>query len=216
MGPLPTPTLTPPARRGRPRQATRAKLDQLLAGAAEVIAKRGYEGATIRDVGERVGVSLAGMYYYFTNKEHLLYQIQRRTFDSLLEAQTDRAGVAGSAGERLRRLITGHLAFFAAHPNEMKVCTFELDSLTGASYRSVLDIRRRYYRVMASVVAEAMDGPGRKGRETARSRMVTLSLFGMLNWVFMWYDPSKDGTIDALGGEMTQLILRGISPERNR
>ncbi len=156
------------------------------------------------------------MYYYFTNKEHLLYQIQRRTFESLLEAQTDLAAAPGSAGERLRRLITGHLAFFAAHPNEMKVCTFELDSLTGASYRSVLDIRRRYYRVMASVVAEAMDGPGRKGRETARSRKVTLSLFGMLNWVFMWYDPSKDGTIDSLGGEMTQLILRGISPERNR
>ena len=74
---LPTPSLIPPARRGRPRQATKVKLDQLLAGAAEVIANRGFEGATIRDVADRVGVSLAGTYYYFTSKEHLLFQIQR-------------------------------------------------------------------------------------------------------------------------------------------
>lgn len=213
--PLPTaPSLIAPARRGRPRQTTKAKLDQLLAGAAEVIAERGFEGATIRDVGDRVGVSLAGMYYYFTNKEHLLFQIQWRTFASLLEAQATNAA-DGPPAERLQRLITGHLEFFADHPNEMKVCTFELDSLTGASYRNVLELRRRYYRSMASVVAEVM-ASGRKGRPTARSRQATLSLFGMLNWAFMWYDRSKDGTVGELGDQMARLFLHGILPERGR
>ena len=211
---LPTPSLIPPARRGRPRQATKVKLDQLLAGAAEVIANRGFEGATIRDVADRVGVSLAGTYYYFTSKEHLLFQIQRRTFASLLEAQTTNAA-DGPAAERLQRLITGHLGFFADHPNEMKVCTFELDSLTGAPYRNVLELRRRYYRLMESVVALVM-ASGRKGRPTARGRQATLSLFGMLNWAFMWYDRSKDGSVGELGDQMTHLFLNGILPPQER
>ncbi|MBM4185789.1 MAG: TetR/AcrR family transcriptional regulator [Gemmatimonadetes bacterium] len=202
--------------RRRARQTTQAKLDHILAGAALVFAKRGFEGATIRDVGDRVGVSLAGMYYYFTNKEHLLFQIQRRTFDALLQSQMPAAESNRAAPLRLGDLIRGHLRFFAAHPNEMKVCTFELESLTGDLYRRVLELRRRYYRLMAGVVAQAIDGATRRPRESARSRKATLALFGMLNWVFMWYDKGRDGSIDQLSDEMTHLFLNGITGERGR
>lgn len=195
------------ARRGR--QTTQRKLDRLLASAAALIATKGFEATAIRDVGRKVDASLAGMYYYFASKEDLLYQIQFRTFSALVAAQEEAAKVTGLPEDRLRRLLTGHLTFFAKHPNEMKVCTHEMESLTGDLYRQVETLRKRYFGILAEVVGDLTGGPTRKSRE-ARSRRTTLYIFGMLNWVFMWHDPIKDGPVENLGTEMVDLLLKGI------
>jgi AcrR family transcriptional regulator len=200
------------ARPGRVRRTTQRKLDTLLGAAAELIAEQGFEATAIRDVGRKVGASLAGMYYYFASKEDLLFQIQYRTFASLLEAQERIAGQPGGARERIRRLLVGHLAFFARHPHEMKVCTKELESLSGEYYRRTESLRRRYYHLMADAVAELMNGTGGKARESSRSRHATLFIFGILNWVFMWYDPARDGPVGALGDEIFDFVLNGLRP----
>ncbi len=198
----------------RSRKATRDKANTLLKAAAALMAEKGFEATAIRDVGRELEVSLGGMYYYFASKDDLLFQIQQRTFESLLEAQECLAKEGATAGDRLRRLLVGHLAFFERHPNEMKICTYELESLKGELYDRVLTIRRRYYRLVADVVAELINGPNRKARESAHSRHVTLFIFGMLNWAFMWYRASKDGSAEALADEMLDLVENGIRKRR--
>src|SRR5215469_6024952 len=192
------------------RTSTQQKADSLLRAAAALIADQGFEATAIRDVGRRLEVSLGGMYYYFTSKDDLLFQIQHRTFTALLDAQRRAAAEPGKPRERLRRLLAGHLAFFATHPNEMKICTYELDSLKGEPYDRVLAVRRQYYRVMADVVAQVANGTQGKVRESSRSRHLTLFIFGMLNWSFMWYRAAKDGPVDALADEMLGMVLNGV------
>ncbi len=209
--PLKAPLALPPLQGAR--RSTRQKADALLRAAAALIAERGFEATGLRDVGRRLDVSLGGMYYYFASKDDLLFQIQYRTFESLLGAQERVAAGAASPAEGLRRLLVGHLTFFTQHPNEMKICTFELESLAGEPYDRVLALRRRYYRVVAEVVAE-LTGGTRRGRESPRSRHLTLFIFGMLNWTFMWYQVSKDGPVEALAEEMLGLVLGGVGRKR--
>src|SRR5262245_32656045 len=121
MAVLPLDTSHPSARLDGARKRTREKADTLLKAAAAIIAEKGFEATAIRDVGRRLAVSLGGMYYYFASKDDLLFQIQHRTFESLLEAQERAAAEPGTPAERLRRLLLGHLAFFERHPNEMKI-----------------------------------------------------------------------------------------------
>ncbi|MEZ4589265.1 MAG: TetR/AcrR family transcriptional regulator [Gemmatimonadales bacterium] len=196
--------VAPPAA-ARPRKATRLKAAAILEGAAALIAEKGFEATAIRDVGRRLEVSLGGMYYHFSGKDELLFQIQHRTFRDLLAEQTRRAAEAAEAPDRLRRLLVGHLQFFERHPNEMKVCTYELESLKGELYQKVLGVRRRYYQLVAGVVAEVM---GVKAGD--QSRHTTLFVFGMLNWSLTWYRPAKDGPVEALAEEMLSLVLHGV------
>ncbi|MHB2035003.1 MAG: TetR/AcrR family transcriptional regulator [Gemmatimonadaceae bacterium] len=200
-------TSTAPRRRG-PRAATQQKLETLLETAAALIADKGFEATSMRDVSRALGVSLAGLYHYFDSKEELLYQIQYRTFDALLAAQEERASKPGTPEERLRRLVIGHLAFFTSHPNELKVCTYELASLQGERYETTESLRRRYYHLFTAVVSALM---GEAGDATSRrSRHAALFAFGMLNWIFMWYDPARYGTVEEIGEEMIDLILNGV------
>ena len=197
-------------RRRATRPATQQKFDALLAAAAALIAEKGFEATSMRDVSGAMGVSLAGLYHYAESKEELLYQIQYRTFASLLAAQQEVAARPGTAEERLRRLIVGHLAFFSSHPNELKVCTYELESLRGERYQTTEGLRRRYYRLMADTLSELMTEPGRNGGASRASRHTALYLFGMLNWIFMWYDPARYGSVEQIGEEMIELVLHGV------
>lgn len=198
-----TPTLNGRAGGATPRTAP--KLEKLLAAAAGLMAARGYSETSIRDVAAETGFSLGGMYYYFRNKEDLLYQIQSNTFASLLELQEATLAAGGTPAERLRRLVHNHLAWFVSHFSELKVCTFELESLGGDQYELVAALRRRYFACLAGVVGELTGD-----RDELRVRHRTLFVFGMLNWIFMWYDPERDQPVERLGDEMVDLLLGGL------
>jgi AcrR family transcriptional regulator len=204
---IPRPAAAP---RRRTRPSTQQKLDQLLANAAKLIAEKGYEATSMRALAKAVDVSLAGLYHYFVSKEELLYQLQYRTFASLLEGQEAVAAQAGTPEERLRRMLVGHLDFYQSHPNELKACTYELESLQGELYETIEQLRRRYYQLMTKVVAEFTDGPKRRGKPSTHSRHATLFMFGMLNWIFMWYDPARHGTVPQIGEEMCDLVINGL------
>jgi len=200
-----------PTRKRAPR--SEQKLELLLSRAAELMARQGYESTAIRDVARATGYSLAGMYYYFSSKEDLLYQIQQRTFASLVEAQEAELAQGGSAEERLRRIVRRHLEFFASRPAELKVCTYEMESLSGEPYHHVQEIRRRYFKLVAGVVDELTDRAG-GGRRDLRVRHFTLFVFGVLNWIFMWFDAGRDAPVESLADEMADFILAGLAAGR--
>ncbi len=61
------------------------RLGEILAHATEVFYRKGYEGASMRDLSRATGMSLAGLYHYFQSKERLLYLIQKHTFTTIVE-----------------------------------------------------------------------------------------------------------------------------------
>ena len=191
------------------------RLELILSSAATLMARNGYGQTSIRDVARETGLSLAGMYYYFKSKEDLLYKIQHRTFASLLEEQEEVVSGVTDARERLRRLIRNHLSFYTRHFNEMKICTFELHSLTENRYRDVEELRRRYFRITAGIVGEILDGDRHSGDREAEARHYTLFIFGMLNWIFMWFDPERDAPLEDLSDRLIHLALHGLSGSRS-
>lgn len=198
------PALNGPA--GGATARTAPKLEKLLAAAAGLMAAQGYSETSIRDVAAETGFSLGGMYYYFRSKEDLLFQIQSNTFSSLLVLQERSLAAGGTPAERLRRLVHNHLTWFVSHFSELKVCTFELESLAGDHYEHVAALRRRYFALVAGVVGELTGDP-----DETRVRHRALFVFGMLNWIFMWYDPARDQPVERLGNEMVDLLLGGLT-----
>ncbi len=200
-----------PVPSGGQTSRTAPKLDRLLTASAALMAKRGYSQTSIRDVATATGFSLGGMYYYFKNKEDLLFKIQQRTFSTLLEVQENEVAGGGEARSRLRRFIRNHLAYFTSHFAELKVCTFELESLQGERYTAIAELRRRYFDCLAAVVGELLGVDAAIASSDGRIRRKTLFVFGMLNWIFMWYDPERDSSVEALGDEMVSLVLDGLN-----
>jgi TetR/AcrR family transcriptional regulator len=184
-----------------------ARLNHILHAAARIISSEGYERATIRKVAKAAGMSLAGLYYYFSRKEELLFLIQFHTFDSLVDSLRRRIADAGSPEEKLRAMVRNHLKHFIENMHELRVCSHELETLSGKYYKQVLEKRKAYFHETLAIVEDLMRSSGREGMDP---RLATLYLFGMLNWIYMWYDSERYQDADTLTEQMVELFMRGV------
>jgi len=185
------------------------RLDHLLAQAARVFAERGYHPTTMRDLAAASGMSLAGMYYYVKGKEELLFLVQERCFVRVLEEAGEAVGRSRDPLERLQAFIRHHVTYFAAHMAEMKVLSHEANALTGESRRRVKAIKRRYVDLLEGLLREA--APVEAASERSAAAYV---LFGMMNWIYNWYDPAGALDPDRLADLITRVFIGGFAEAR--
>jgi AcrR family transcriptional regulator len=182
------------------------RLAEILAHATEVFCEKGYEGASMRDLSRATGTSLAGLYYYFESKEKLLYLIQKHTFSTILERLQERLEGVSDSEQRVRVLVENHLDYFLANAAAMKVLSHEADVLKNTYGAQIAAIKRQYYRTAMGLLEDLKRS---KGLEF-NARIAVLSLFGMMNWIYTWYNPRVDADAEALARQMGDLFLRGI------
>src|SRR5579863_4916518 len=97
-----------------PRSRYDQRLAQILVHATDVFCKKGYEGASMRDLSRASGMSLAGLYYYFESKERLLFLIQKHTFTTIVHRLKSRLEGLADPEDKIRVFILNHLEYFLA------------------------------------------------------------------------------------------------------
>jgi AcrR family transcriptional regulator len=182
------------------------RLGKILAHATEVFYEKGYEGASMRNLSRASGMSLAGLYYYFESKEKLLYLIQKHTFTTVVERLQQRLHGGDDPEACIRIFILNHLEYFLANQKAMTVLSHEDDVLKNGFGQEVAAIKREYYRICT----ELLDDFKREHKLAFSSRIAVLSLFGMINWIYTWYNPRVDANAKELAHEMGDTFLRGI------
>ncbi len=181
---------------------------EILEAAARAIAEHGYYGMSMRALAKATGKSLATAYNYFSSKEEILFALQKEAFETLIGA-ADRA-LAGvePAGSRLYVFILNHISYFTAHAEVMRVLIHEAGSLPPAKRRAIRKLKRDYFEIGREVIARLLKEGGDPA-DAAEIERVSYSLFGMLNWIYSWYEPDRHGGAQDLARTMHQLVLCG-------
>ncbi|MGA2357465.1 MAG: TetR/AcrR family transcriptional regulator [Terriglobales bacterium] len=182
------------------------RLDHILDHATEVFCLKGYEGASMRDLSRATGMSLAGLYYYFESKERLLFLIQKHTFTAILERLKARLENVTDPEQRIRIFILNHLDYFVSNQQGLKVLSHEDESLKNSLGSEIAGIKREYYRICLGLMGDLRR---RRGLDF-NTRTAAMSLFGMINWIYTWYNPRVDGNAEALAEQMGKIFLNGI------
>jgi AcrR family transcriptional regulator len=184
------------------------RLTHILQAATEVIARVGYERATMRQVARAAGVSLAGLYHYFDGKEKMLFLIQFRAFNALLNGLREKLHDVDDPVEQLRLMVRHHVTYFTTNMAALKVCSHELDSLTGEAYEETRLIRRQYYDLTRGIIDRLFD---RYAPDNAADRHVaTMCLFSMMNWLYRWYDPKRGRSPGVVAHQIAAQFLSGV------
>jgi AcrR family transcriptional regulator len=188
------------------------RLGKILVHATEVFYEKGYEAASMRDLARASGMSLSGLYYYFESKEKLLYLIQKHTFSTIVERLRERLDEVSDPELRIRVFILNHLEYFLANEKAMKVLSHEAEVLKNGFGAEIAAIKREYYQICVGLLDDFKVAK----RLEFSSRMAVLSLFGMMNWIYTWYNPRVDADPENLSRGMGDIFLRGISAVTGR
>ena len=184
------------------------RVNRILEAATGVIAQDGYQKASMRAIAGAAGVSLAGLYHYFDSKQRMLFVIQFRSFSSLLSNLQEKLHGVDDPVEQLRVMVKAHVSYFAANMDALKVCSHELDSLTGSDYQETRRIRREYYDLTRGIVDRLLQTSAPDS--SLDSGIATMSLFGTLNWLYRWYDPKKNRSPSVLANQLATQFLHGV------
>ncbi len=191
------------------------KLEFILRNAARIFAEKNYHSTTMRDISRATGVSLAGLYHYCKSKEELLFLIQDNCFGRVSERLEQRLAGVRDPVQKLRIFIDNHLAFFAANMAEMKVLSHEAESLGGDLRVRVSGKKEKYTRVARRILSEVQQ-QRRPGDKAVDLTVATYALFGMMNWIYNWYNPEGKLAVAELVDNVTRLYLNGFVKEQQQ
>jgi TetR/AcrR family transcriptional regulator, cholesterol catabolism regulator len=170
--------------------------------AARVFYEKSYEGASMQDIAEGVGLTKAGLYHYIGSKDQLLFEIMNYGMDILQETVLDKVRDIPDPSEKLRRLIAGHIDLIVrARDLEITVILHENRSLRGALRKKINARKRQYIVLLEDTIARVQEQTGKK--PLLPPHVAAFGLLGMINWLYQWYRP--DGPVKQ--ADLTQAYI---------
>ncbi|MES9541972.1 MULTISPECIES: TetR/AcrR family transcriptional regulator [unclassified Actinomadura] len=194
----------------RPRGPGRPGYDQatVLRRAIELFNRKGYEGTSMGDLAEELGVGKSAIYHHVPGKTHLLALALDEALDELtavIRAAQDESG--GTAYERLRRVVRKSVEVLVAHQPAVTL----LLRVRGNSEVELAALQRR--RWIDARLAELVRAAAAEGalRGDVPPELVSRLLFGMVNSLVEWYRPGGEVSASALSDAITTIAFDGLA-----
>jgi AcrR family transcriptional regulator len=195
--------------RGRER---REKREALLHAAVRSFNEKGFHATSLDEVAASLNVTKPTFYYYFANKDEILFECVRLGLESIAQAAEAVEKRGGSGLERLRALMRDY-ALIMTRDFGMCVIRTADHELSPESRKKFRALKRKIDDVVRGVVADGMsDGSIAKGDP----RMITFTLTGALNWIARWYEDGRRQTPDAVADACVETLINGLAPRRGK
>jgi TetR/AcrR family transcriptional regulator, cholesterol catabolism regulator len=185
-----------------------SRREEILDRATHLIARSGYDGVSIRDLAEGVGLSKATIMHHFGSKDRLLEEVHARYMRRRLAEARLLLEIGDSAEEQLASLIL-HLMMVQQVDRDATVA-FAREILRFAEdpvMSHVRQMRSEYTELVESVLQRGMDD-GEFVRD--EPRILTLMIFGMCNWSWTWFRPDGSASAEEIGGIFARNVLSAV------
>src|SRR4051812_12238432 len=179
----PNPVL--PCRASMDQARTRKRRVEILQSAATAFRRRGYHGASMGEIARALRMTKGSLYYYFENKEEILFFCHDYSLDVLLDLLDRTRKDAGSPADKLRRLVESFVHHILDDLRGTAM-TLDFQALSPPRLRRVIAKRDRFDRGIRRLLQEGIDtgafAPG-------DAKLLTFAVLGAVNWIPRWFDP---------------------------
>jgi AcrR family transcriptional regulator len=194
----------------RKRRPTTTRRIDILKSAAAAFRKLGYHGATVEQIAAVLHMKKGNLYYYFRNKEEILFACHQYSLDRLLDLleEIDRAELP--AGEKLRRLI---IAFVHTILDELHgtALLMDLEALSAGHRKTVIARRDQFDHGMRRVLEEGTAAGVFAGGDP---KLLSFAILGAVNWIPRWYRPEGPATSQEIADRFADYLIAGLGAGR--
>jgi AcrR family transcriptional regulator len=193
------------AARKRQQDRRRAVLD----AAVRVFGERGYRAASMQDIAAGVGLSKPSLYHYVQSKEQVLVELYEEVMDDTLRAARSIVEADLAPLEALREVVIQRVVYTCENQSLLRVFFEEEAELPREQLANVLHARREYE---GTIIAMARRGQADGSLVLpATPQIFVYALLGAANWVYKWYDPAGPLSPRALGEQIADAVLGGVT-----
>jgi AcrR family transcriptional regulator len=186
-----------------PQASTRV---DILKSAAAAFRRLGYHGATVEQIAAALHMKKGNLYYYFKNKEEILFACHQYSLDRLMQILHDVQQSGLGADEKLRRLVHAfvHTILDELHGTALFL---DLEALTPAHLKAVIVRRDEFDRGVRTVLDEGMaSGTFAKNDQ----KLLAFALLGAVNWIPRWFSPNGPATSHQIADLFADFFVAGL------
>jgi AcrR family transcriptional regulator len=194
---------SPRAQLGRPSQHG-ARASAALEAAADVLNRDGLSKASLASVAKALGISKSALYYYFKNKEELVYECYLKTCHKSLGCVIKAASFPGNGCEQLRQYLTLQLNAPAT------AFVSDINFLNSAHQREIRALARQHDGYLQKILATGQNDHSLAG---ANCELVNFAIVGTINWMHIWEQVQKSASRRSeVAAAFVDLFLFGLRP----
>lgn len=183
------------------------KKQTILDKAAALIARKGFDGATMMDVAHACGTSKSHLYHYFSSKEELLYAIVLEYITQQARELQHIVATQDPAEDRFALFVDSFIRGAARSRNEHIMLMNDLKFLPKAQREHIRSLEVELTRMMEGLLREI--NPALMAQERAQTPYALL-LFGMMIWTFTWYRRNGPIPPKELAQRISDLFVNGF------
>jgi AcrR family transcriptional regulator len=162
--------------------------DEILKGLGTVLRERGFGSPTMKEVADKLGLVKGNLYYYFKNKQDLIYHCHLKCMRISLEALESAETADGPAQPRLRQLIVSHIRGMTEE-SYGAVLMLHLESLSPPNRKRYVAMRDRFEKGIRKLIEDGMASGEFRQQDP---RVVGFATLGAINWIPTWYRPNGE------------------------
>src|SRR6476469_10652878 len=182
-----------------------ARREELTRVAARLFAERGYQGTSLADLADALGLQKPSLYHHIDSKEDLLWEVAWDGAEAF-HAGLDGVPADAIATDRIREALRAHLAGVAGQLDVATVFVREWRFLSGERREQFVAERRRYEERIRDLFREGVDGSElRTDLDIATAALLFLSA---ANWAYTWL--RADADTNALADRLFAALLDGM------
>lgn len=180
---------------------------QVVDQATALFYKNGYDNTSIRELSSATGLSVAGVYYFFKDKEEILFNILNKSIIDLNNTIKTAVLEDDDPHVNLRRIIESLLGHVIKHKMEISILNREDGRLNEEQKETIAEKRREAYALMKNELSklEKMGKLKSKNLTTA-----IFAVFSMTTWFGRWYTPDGPLSLEEIAAEMADIFFTGV------
>ncbi|MCS6944696.1 MAG: TetR/AcrR family transcriptional regulator [Sutterellaceae bacterium] len=177
---------------------------QLVRVAARLFRERGFNGTTVRDIAQAVGMRSGSPFYYFDSKEQILFAVMEEGLRVGLVRSEAAVASGGSARQRFAKLVRAHLGILLEDGSDfIPVMLYEWRRLPASYRRRLIAVKDRYDALWQQLIAELIA----QGALRGDPKLARLLILGAVNFAATWYRRNGPLSIDQLAHATTEFFL---------
>lgn len=176
--------------------------------AAKIFNEKGYHATSLDEIADQIGVTKTSLYYYFKNKENLLYECLRLTYDAGATARAEADAFEGTAFEKLCLLYTRFTELLLTERGAYTTMA-NIRSLPEENQKELLVRRRQLDRFSRSLLRQAIAEGSIRNVDV---RVTSNYFLGAVNWVLRWHTEQDERSPQEVAGIFIDLLTNGITP----
>ena len=152
--------------------------------------KKGYKGASLQDISDRVGIHKSSLFHYFKNKEEILLAVLESAIwiaTDFIEQIVDDKSL--SPEEKLKKVISGHINWIVKYIDHVNVYHSEIRYLSLKNRKKYMNSRKQYESCFIKIINEVRK-KDKKNFSGVETKIAAFGILGMGNWVIKWYKQS--------------------------